>query len=278
MQHTSGSFISADNVTVYTESWLPEGDARAVVVIVHGLGEHIGRYSHVAPKLVDAGYAVYGLDHHAHGKSGGEPRTYFHSFDQPINNLKQYVERIRSVHPGKKVFMYGHSLGSLITLTFALRYQSLLAGLILSGAPLAVETAQPKAMVLAATILNSLLPRFAVTPPLPSSTLSRDEAVTRAYDADPLVEHGNVRVRMGYQILSNSRYVKTHLNQLKLPLFIFHGADDRLCPPAGSQIVYDGAASTDKTLKFYQGLRHETHNEPEQDRVIDNIIQWLNAH
>jgi len=278
MNHSTGSFQSADGTKIYTESWLPDGAAKAVVIIVHGLGEHIGRYSHVAPRLVDAGYAVYGLDHHAHGKTGGDPRTYFDSFDQPINDLKQYFDTIKAAQSGKKIFMYGHSLGSLITLAFALKYQQGLAGLILSGATLAAETTQPALLVSAAGILNSIAPKLAISPPLPSSVLSRDEAVMRAYDTDPLVEHGNVRVRMGHQIVSTSRYVKAHLSDLKLPLFIFHGADDKLCPPAGSQILYDGAGSSDKKLKFYDGLRHETHNEPEQGMVIDNIINWLNAH
>ncbi len=278
MNHTTGSFQSMDGTKIYTESWLPDSTPNAVVIIVHGLGEHIGRYSHVAPKLVDAGYAVYGLDHHAHGKSGGDPRTYFDSFDQPINDLKKYLDSIKAAQPGKKVFLYGHSLGSLITLVFALKYQTDLAGLVLSGSTLAVESAQPALIVMAAGFLDKVAPKFAVTPPLPSTTLSRDEAVSRAYDTDPLVEHGNVRVRMGYQLLTNSRTVKTHLSELKLPVFIFHGADDKLTPPAGSQMLYDGLGSTDKTLKFYEGLRHETHNEPEQGMVIDNIIQWLNAH
>lgn len=278
MKHTSGNFQSADGTTIYSESWLPDAEPRAVVMIVHGLGEHIGRYSHVAPKLVDAGYAVYGLDHHGHGKSGGEPRTYFDRFDQPLDDLKEYLHTIKITHPGKKIFMYGHSLGSLITLSFALRYQQELAGLVISGSTLAVETTQPAVMLAAASVLNKIAPKLAITPPVPSTTLSRDEAVSRAYDADPLVEHGNVRVRMGYQIISMSRYVKAHLSELKLPIFIFHGAADQLTPPPGSQLVYDGAGSTDKTLKFYDNLRHETHNEPEQGMVIDNIIQWLNAH
>jgi acylglycerol lipase len=149
---------------------------------------------------------------------------------------------------------------------------------VLSGATLAAETTQPALLVAAAGLFNSISPKLAISPPLPSSVLSRDEAVMRAYDTDPLVEHGNVRVRMGHQIFSTSRYVKTHLSELKLPLLIFHGSDDKLCPPAGSQILYDGAGSSDKTLKFYEGLRHETHNEPEQGMVIENIINWLNAH
>jgi len=278
LNHTTGSFQSTDGTNIYTESWLPDASPKAVVIIVHGLGEHIGRYSHVAPKLVDAGYAVYGLDHHGHGKSGGDPRTYFDTFDQPINDLKQYLDSIKTAQPGRKIFMYGHSLGSLITLVFALKYQKELAGLVISGSTLAVETTQPAIMVTLAGILDKIAPKFAVTPPVPSTTLSRDEAVTKAYDTDPLVEHGNVRVRMGHQILSNSRTVKAHVSELKLPLLIFHGADDKLTPPPGSQILYDNVGSSDKTLKFYDKLRHETHNEPEQGMVIDNIIQWLNAH
>ncbi len=278
MNHTTGSFTSASGTRIHAESWLPDSEPRAVVIIVHGLGEHIGRYSHVAPKLADAGYAVYGLDHHAHGKTGGEPRTYFPSFDQPVTDLKQYLDSIKAAQPGKNIFMYGHSLGSLITLVFALHYQDDLAGLVISGSTLAVETIQPAVLVALAGILDKIAPKFAVTPPVPSSTLSRDEAVSKAYDSDPLVEHGNVRVRMGYQILSNSRYIKKHASELKRPIFIFNGADDKLTPPSGSQILYDNVGSTDKTLKFYDNLRHETHNEPEQGMVIDNIIQWLNAH
>jgi len=278
MNHTTGSFQSADGTKIYTESWLPDGAPKAGVIIVHGFGEHIGRYSHVAPHLVNVGYAVYGLDHLGHGKSGGDPRAYFPNFDQPLNDLKQYLDTIKATQPGKKIFLYGHSLGSLIALAFALKYQSELAGLVLSANPLAIETVQPAALVAAASILNKFAPKLAITPPVPSTTLSRDKAVSRAYDTDPLVEHGKVRVRMGYQILSVSRDVKAHLGDLKLPLFIFHGADDKLTPPISSQILYDGAGSSDKKLKFYDGLRHETHNEPEQGMVIDNIINWLNAH
>lgn len=278
MNPTIGSFQSRDGSKIHTESWLPEGTPKAVIMIIHGLGEHIGRYHHVAPRFVAAGYAVYGLDHHGHGKSGGEPRTYFDSFDVPLDDLKQYLDSVKATHPGKKIFMYGHSLGSLITLAFALRYQSELSGLALSGATLAVEASQPTLLVTIASLLDKVAPKLAITAPLPSSVISRDEAVMRAYDTDPLIEHGNVRVRMGYQIVSVSRDVRANLSQLKLPLFIFHGTDDKLCPPAGSQMLYDGAGSSDKTLKFYEGLRHETHNEPEQGMVIDNMINWFNAH
>src|SRR5690349_8813053 len=108
MQHQTGSFKAADGTAIHTESWLPDGEVKAVVLISHGIAEHIGRYAHVAARFNRDGYAVYGLNHKGHGKSEGEPRAYLDSFDQPINALKQYLDHIKTVQPGKKIFLYGH--------------------------------------------------------------------------------------------------------------------------------------------------------------------------
>jgi len=277
MQHTTGSFTARDGLTIYTESWLPDSPPRAVVLIVHGLGEHIGRYAHVAPHMVEAGYAVYGLDHRSHGKSGGADRAHFDRFDDVLVDLKQFFDSIKAAQPGLKIFLYGHSLGSIITLAFTLRHQSEIAGILISGTPLDLDTVQPALLLSVAAVLNSIVPKAAITPPLPAETLSRDPAVVQAYDADPLVYHGKVRISIGHQIISTSRDIKARLREFTLPIYIFHGTDDKICPPRGSQTLYDGVASTDKTLKFYEGLRHETHNEPEQAEVIANMINWLNA-
>ncbi|MBL8156272.1 MAG: lysophospholipase [Anaerolineae bacterium] len=276
MQHSTGSFRGSSGLTIYTEQWLPMSEPGAVVMLVHGLGEHIGRYHHVAAALVEAGwYAVYGLDHQGHGKSEGL-RAYFPRFDDPVNDLKQYVDQIRGAHPRKPVFMYGHSLGSLITLTFALRFQSDLAGLVISGTPLNVEQASPKALVAIGAALNAVLPKLAFVEPIDATALSSDTAVSSGYDADPLVYHGKVRVRMAYQIVQASRAIKAGLKRLTLPILIFHGEEDRICPPGGSTTLYEQVGSGDKTLKLYPGLRHETHNELEQDMVLANVVKWLN--
>src|SRR5262245_7230645 len=107
MSHSISSFQTPDGIHIHTESWLPEGEPKAVVVIVHGYGEHIGRYPNVAALFNEHGYAVYGLDHRGHGKSSGL-RAHFDSFDQPMNDLTRYVESARTAHPGKKLFVYGH--------------------------------------------------------------------------------------------------------------------------------------------------------------------------
>jgi len=276
VQHESSSFKAVDGTNIHTEAWLPEGEAQTVVLISHGIGEHIGRYGHLAARLVAEGYAVYGLDHRGHGKSDGL-RAYYENFDQPVNDLKQYLDQVKAAQPGKKIFLYGHSLGSLIALVFTLRFQNELAGLVISGTPLEVEAGQPGLLVALGGLLNRVIPQTALLP-LPTAYLSHDPAVVKAYETDPLNYHGNVRVRIGQQIVEMSRMVKGRLSEITLPLFIIHGAEDKICPPAGGETLYRGARSQDKALKLYPGLHHEIHNETpaEQKIVLDDTAAWLN--
>lgn len=273
MKHTTGAFQTPDGIKLYTESWLPDGDPKAIVLIVHGLAEHIGRYAHVAAYLVERGYGVYGLDHRGHGQSPGM-RAYFETFNQPIADLKQYLDWVKAEHPGKKIFLYGHSLGSLITLAFLLNAQNEVAGAIISGATLGVEGGQPAPLVAVGAALSRVVPTLPVVR-LDSKGLSHDRTVVDAYDNDPLVHRGSVRARMGNYIVSVSRAVRRRLHEISLPLLILHGGSDPICPAAGSDIVYRNAGSSDKTLRIYPNLFHEIHNEPEQETVFAEIAAWL---
>lgn len=273
MKQATGTMKTSDGFELYTVSWLPDMNPKAVVLIIHGLAEHSGRYTHIAQTCVHHGYAVYGIDHRGHGKSPGL-RTYFEQFDQPVEDLKRYLDCIQASHPTKKVFVYGHSLGSLIGLEFALRYQNQLAGIIVSGTTLGVESSKSTPLVMLGAALNPVVPKLPAVP-LDSKVLSHDPAVVTAYDTDPLVYRGKVRVRMGHQIVDSSRKVRSRLNQLMLPMLILHGGADQLCPPIGSHMIYEGAGSTDKTLKIYPELYHEIHNEPQQETVLADIVGWL---
>jgi acylglycerol lipase len=274
MQHQTAVLKAADGILLHTECWLPESPPRAVILFSHGIGEHIGRYLHVASAFVEAGFAFYGLDHRTHGKSAGHPRCYFTRFQTVIDDLKRVLDRIREAHPGLPVILYGHSLGSLIAEVFALQHQSDIAGLIVTGTPLAVEDAQPRLLVTAAGILNWLAPTLAVAKPVPGSALSTDPAVGVAYDSDPMVFHGDISVRMGYHILQQGRLVKARAGEISLPLLIMHGDADTICPPAGSQILHDRAGSKDKTLIGWPGMRHEIHNEVDKANVIAAAVEW----
>src|SRR3972149_6014566 len=132
MIHTTGTMTAADGLKLHTERWLPDGDVKAVVLIVHGYDEHIGRYAHVAAALGKHHHAVYGMDHRGHGQSEG-PRVYADRFSRLVDDLKQYFDTVQAEQPGKKIFFYGHSLGSLVELSFALQYPTALAGLMTSG-------------------------------------------------------------------------------------------------------------------------------------------------
>jgi acylglycerol lipase len=270
------SFRTTDGLSIHTVSHLPAGTPRAGVLIVHGIGEHSARYAHVAAYLAARGYAVYSLDHRGHGHSDGL-RAYFDSFDQPVNDLKQYFDQIRQQHPGLPLFVYGHSLGSLISLVFTLRYQDEMAGLMISGNPLRIETRFSPLLVQAVTMLQRFAPWLKVAPPVSPEDLSRDAAYVALTLQDPLAYQGYTRVRMAFYVGDQSRLVCARLGEIRLPLLILHGGGDKVCPPAGSELAYEQAGSADKTLKLYPGLYHEIHNEPEKETVFADVAAWLDA-
>lgn len=277
MSAAFSSLTTADNLTLHTVAWLPENEPKAVVVIVHGYAEHIGRYPHVAEALVKAGYAVYGLDHRGHGKSEGL-RAYFANFDDAVNDLRRYVEQIQAKHPGKKLFVYGHSMGSLIALGYTLRYQKEMTGLAISGCALNGDETVPGFLIRAGQFIKSFAPTMPLLPGLPSSELSTDLSVGEAYDNDPLVYRGIWRVGMGIGLIVAGRAMRDQLDQLTLPLLIMHGEADKITPISGSHTVYERAKSTDKTLLTYPGMRHEIMNEREKEKPLGALVDWLNRH
>lgn len=267
---------TSDGLTLHTVNWLPPGDPKAVVVIVHGVSEHSARYDHVAQYLNEHGYAVYSYDHRGHGKSEGE-RVFFENFDVPVNDLKQYVDQVRAAHPGKKLFLYGHSMGSLISSLFVLKHQNLLAGFISSGSPIGLDTAAPAPLIFIGRILSQLAPKMHFLPVDPKTVCS-DPEVVKQYIEDPLVDHNKLRTSTAYGITKNGVDVRNRAGEIKLPLLMVHGEKDTLTPLAGSQALNQRAGSSDKTLKVYPGMFHEVHNEKDWKTVLNDIVTWLDAH
>lgn len=277
MQHSTDSFKTPNKLQIHTESWLPVGDPRAVVLIVHGYAEHIGRYAHVAERFVEQGYAVYGLDHQGHGKSDGL-RAYFDSLDTPVQDLKTYFDSIKATHPHKKIFMWGHSMGSLIAMTFTLKYPQALAGLILSGTAVDGEKLIPAPVIALARLLTKVIPKTRLVPALAADAISHDPKIVEAYNNDSLVDRGAWRVGMGYTLIAAGRQLRQQASQLRLPLLILHGGTDKITPVSGAEAIHQQAASSDKTLKIYPNLFHEVHNELGKDAVLNDMLAWLNQH
>ena len=244
-----------------------------VVVIAHGLGEHAGRYHHVAKKLTDVGYVVVAPDHAGHGRSGGKRLgvTDFSDFAADLDTVISAVD----VHGPR--FLLGHSMGGAIALSYALDHQARLAGLILSGPALVPGKDLPPILVKLAPVLGRLAPWLPATA-LPASGVSRDPAVVAAYEADPLVWHGGIRAGLGGALIREMKTFPDRLGALKLPVLILHGGADVLANPDGSRMAARLAGSDDVTSTIYPGMFHEIFNEPEQDEILEAVTDWVVAH
>jgi acylglycerol lipase len=272
-EHVEGRLDGTGGVALYWQAWLPETEARAVVVISHGVSEHSARYTHVGQRLAGAGYAAYALDHRGHGRSEGK-RVMVNAGDV-VADLRAFIDLAAARHPGKPVYLLGHSMGAAIAIACAVRHQDALAGLLLSGALADPDAASPVTRALS-RVLSKLTPSLGVYQ-VDASLISRDPEVVRAYEQDPLVHHGKLPARTVAELTGAVGRFPEEVPALRLPILVMHGGEDSLTTIAGSRMVHDRASSSDKTLEIYDGLRHEILNEPEKERVISEMIEWLDA-
>ena len=273
MNHLEGYFKGVQRANLYYQGWLPEGRTVAVLLIVHGLAEHSGRYGNVVNHFVPRGYAVYGIDHPGHGHSDG-PRAYVERFQDFLDPLKVFLGRIRDWQPEPPIFLVGHSLGGLISAAYLLDQPDEPAGAILSAPSVKMPGSVSTLTLLAGKVLSALLPKMGLVR-LEADGVSRDSAVVRAYRSDPLVFTGKITARLGTELLQAMDRVLAEAPKIRTPLLILQGAADKLVDPQGAQVLFDRVSSTDKTIKVYEGLYHEVFNEPEHDRVLGDVEKWL---
>jgi acylglycerol lipase len=272
-EHVEGRLDGAGGIELYWQAWLPSSEARAVVVISHGVSEHSARYAHVGERLAGAGYAAYAVDHRGHGRSQGE--RVMVDADEVVADLRAFIDLAAARHPGRPVFLLGHSMGAAIAIACAVRHQDALEGLLLSGALADPDAASPVTRALS-RVLSKLTPGLGVYQ-LDASRISRDPEVVRAYEQDPLVHRGKLPARTVAELTGAVARFPEEVPTLRLPLLVMHGGSDSLTAPAGSRMVHERASSSDKTLEVYDGLWHEILNEPEKERVISEMIEWLDA-
>jgi acylglycerol lipase len=270
MAPRDGWIASDDGKRLYWQSWRPEGQPRCTVVLAHGVNEHGGRYRHVGERLARDGIAVYALDHRGHGRSDGHPAL-IDRLDHVVDDLKVFIDIVCA--DGPRPFLLGHSLGGAVSVSYALRHGDSLAGLALSGPAVATDAVSP-ALKAVSQILSAVAPRLPVFQ-VDENLISRDGDVVRAFLEDPLVHTGKLPARTLGEITRSMETLPRQVSQLRTPLLLLHGMEDGLCPPEGSRMVYDGAQTSDRTLKLYPGLYHEVFNEPEREQVMDDLVAWL---
>ena len=276
MQSLNGSLAGVRGSRIYTQCWLPKAAPKAALLVVHGLGEHSGRYQNVVNHFVPLGYAVYALDHLGHGQSAGQ-REFVERFEDYTDTLKLYFDQVQAEHPGLPVYIVGHSLGGLISTFYLLDHQAELAGAVLSAPAVKMPASVTPLLRLVSRVMSAVAPRAGVAA-LEAPDISRDPAVVQAYVNDPLVFTGKTTARLAAESLKAMQRVKAGAATITLPLLIVQGGDDHLVDPIGARELYDSVGSTDKTLKIYPGLYHEIFNEPERNQVLGDVEAWLAAH
>lgn len=273
-RHEEGRFVGERGIEIYYQSWAPLGKPRAILVLTHGIGEHSGRYAHVADYLTRNGYALWACDLRGHGKSGGK-RGHVDKFDDYLADISRLI-RIAGRAPASRTFLTGHSLGPLIACDYAEKHPGELAGLILS-APAFRETVKvPLWKVLIARTLSPIVPTFTTRTGLDPNLLSHDKEVVRKYVEDPLV-HGVATARWFTEYRQAQERVMRAADKLTLPCLIIQGGADGIVDPSMTTDFFKKVASRDKTLKVYEGFYHEILNEPGKESVLGDIGGWLSA-
>lgn len=260
----SATFTSTGGLTIFEQWWAPPGDPRAVVAICHGYAEHSGRYAEVAEYLVERGYRVEALDLRGHGRSEGE-RVGVDRYDDFLDDLDGFLERVRERNPGRRVFLLGHSMGGGVVASYLVARKPELAGVVFSGPGVPGGRPAPK---------PGEQPR---TGPLPANAISRDPAVVAAYENDPLVHRGPRNPKLMDAMAASRERLLEGVGTITLPMLVLHGTEDLLVPWQAGQWLHDNAGSADKKLKLYDGLYHEVLNDPERLEVLADLAAWLGA-
>jgi acylglycerol lipase len=267
------SYFEGNTSRLFENVWQPETAAQAVVVFIHGFTEHGGRYAHVARALNQQRLAVYALDLSGHGRSEGE-RIWVDRFDEYLDDVELYLNRVRSREPGKPVFVLGHSLGGTIAAILVIERGLDARGLILSAPAVKLGATIFPILRRLASLLARLFPRLRLVH-LGAGKLSRDPENVARFRADPLVFHGSIPVRTGAEILGAIERVGRGAASVRLPLLVLQGTGDAIIDPGGAADFLARAGATDKTLKLYDGLYHDLFGEPEREQVLADLVAWI---
>lgn len=269
------TWSSRDGVQMYARAWMPAAQPKAVICLVHGHGEHINRYNHLGQAFAQAGYVAQGFDLRGHGQSGG-PRGYTPSYESLMSDIADFLADARKRYSTLPVFLCGHSMGGNLVANFALRYPDKLNGVLLGSPWLRLAFEPPRAKLAIAKVLNFILPSLSQPSGLENAAISRDTEEVKKYEADPLV-HDRISLRLFLAIQENAAWALENAAMLKLPTLLMHGSADRLSSAPASQ-EFAAKAGSLVTLRIWDGLYHELHNEPEKADVIQVMIDWIGAH
>jgi acylglycerol lipase len=273
--HEDNHFKGAGGLSIFYQAWVPES-YRASLAIAHGLGEHSGRYAHLAGFLNEKGIACFALDHRGHGRSGGR-RGHVMSFSEYLDDMEAFWKIVREKNSGRKTFALGHSMGGLIATLWAMRHPEGLAGLIISSAAYAVKIEASPVKLALGRFFSRYAPSLSMSNGIDPNNISRDKDVVRRYIEDPLV-HDKVSARWYTSFMQAMEDCNERASELNVPILIMQSGNDRLVDPEGAPRFHSKVGSGDKTLKIWDGFFHEMFNELEKEKVYKYTLEWLEKH
>ncbi|KAK3594791.1 hypothetical protein CHS0354_037799 [Potamilus streckersoni] len=252
------------------------GQLKAIVLIVHGFAEHCLWYNELAEFLVQESYLVVAHDHVGHGQSEGD-RAHINDFSEYVGDIFQHADMVKKTHPKLPFYLIGHSMGGCLSIMAGLEQPDYFQGMILiAPAIIPDRNAASPFKIFMGKLLARMFPQLPIIK-LDSSAVSRDKAVVKKYDDDPLVYHSGLKARWGLAFLSALEKIKMEQENVDWPILNLHGEKDALCDPEGSKMLQEKAKSKDKQLKLYPEAYHQLHNElPDvKDSVYKEIKTWL---
>ncbi|NOH03291.1 MAG: alpha/beta hydrolase [Chloroflexi bacterium] len=275
MKHQELKWKSHDGLDIFAQVWEPEViQPRAVVCLVHGLGEHSSRYAHVAEAFGKEGFILFTYDLRGHGRSGGA-RGHLSSIEDFMHDIDSLLAQARARYLGMPLFLYGHSLGGIQALYHGLTRKPDVKGVIATGAALHSALEKQPLKVFLANLLGSLTPTTIFASGLDAKALSRDVKVVEAYVNDPLV-HDKASLGFGKIMLGTTKWILGHAGEFSLPLLLMHGKEDAIAYPSSS-IEFAAPLKEKCTLVLWEGCFHEIHNEPEKAEVLKTMTLWMDA-
>lgn len=263
---------TSDGLHLAGEYYTPAGELKGIIVLLHGMGEHFGRYKHVAEFFMTIGYATVGIDHRGHGKSQGK-KGHTPSYDQLMNDIDLLLKKANELFPGIPVVLYGHSMGGNLAANFAIRRKPTIKGMIVTDPYFKLAFNPPGWKVTLGKISAGIIPGLTQPTGLELAALSRDESVVTAYKNDPLV-HDKITSAFFVNVHTAATYPIEHAKELTIKTLAMHGTADRLTSMKGTEeFANNNPQMID--LKLWDGFYHEIHNEPEKQQVFDYIAGWL---
>ncbi|MBT7992036.1 MAG: alpha/beta hydrolase [Anaerolineae bacterium] len=264
-------FKSKDGLNLFAHAFPSENPPKAIVCMVHGHGEHIERYEHLAKALNDAGYAMIGFDHRGHGQSEGL-RGHTPSYEMLLDDIASFLVEVNEHYPDLPHILYGHSMGGNLVINYALRRKPQLKGIVATGPWIKLAFEAPAIQVFLGNMMDKIYPAFIQNSGLDTAALSHDPEVVRAYEEDNLV-HDKISARLFVGMYGSGLWALEHAKDFSLPLLLMHGAGDTITSAEASR-EFAEKAGDNVTLKIWDKLYHEIHNEPEQADIFKTTIEW----